>query len=476
MGRFLFALSRRSDRDLTFMVSKKEREGRGMSIQDNIRNALLSGGGFAAGPQKNTPPQYANRQKQYFGDVTEKFNAQYAKYAPDYMTGTLQYFDPSGDSVTTDVTFRFANVVRPTAAIQRYFDDYKIVLFDQLNMDYVQQGAKLTTNGSTWIAFNPDNISSVTPNAIFRRCNAVWNHLDFYGNVVSEPIIVEEDRANASTPDAQNSQMVSRGYYNVVCQYNDFTRQINDNTRLVLGSKTYEVTGYGDFSTEFTGDYSTVRILKFTIRVETKNMDTDDMVNHVAEGKTFSWECYISGPEEWGTEYGPAYYTAETVRNSKNIAPTSSNPYHYVWSVDDDDVAQIEPIGSDGLRLIALRSGAVIITATLYQNPEIVFQKTVKVEAAKDCVRFVKTAPTAPLEPYQNVELTVYDYDETGGVDTAAPINFTASGAAEGSYRMDITSNNTVSVTCLGYSETPLTVTAEYDGKTDSVQIELEGY
>ena len=94
-----------------------------MSIQDNIRSGLNSGGGFAAGPKKNAPPQYADRQRQYFSEVTELFNQEYAKYADDYMTGTLEYFTPDGNPVSMQTTFRFANVVRPTAAIQRYFDD-----------------------------------------------------------------------------------------------------------------------------------------------------------------------------------------------------------------------------------------------------------------------------------------------------------------------------------------------------------------
>lgn len=446
-----------------------------MSIQDNIRNALLSGGGFAAGPQKNTPPQYANRQKQYFGDVTEKFNAQYAKYASDYMTGTLQYFDPSGDSVTTDVTFRFANVVRPTAAIQRYFDDYKIVLFDQLNMDYVQQGAKLTTNGSTWIAFNPDNISSVTPNAIFRRCNAVWNHLDFYGNVVSEPIIVEEDRANASTPDAQNSQMVSRGYYNVVCQYNDFTRQVNDNTRIVLGSKTYEVTGYGDFSTEFTGDYTSVRLLKFTIRVETKNIDTDDMKNHIAGGKMFAWDCYIDGPEVLYAGQGTKLYKVITKRNGTVITSTAAHPFQYNFETDDPEIAQITPSGTDGVLITPLQAGTINLSASLAQNSRYLCEAEIEIEAPQSAVKFVNSSPPTALKPFQSVTLEAWKYNSNGSVDTGAVINYSASGAQEGSYSMTV-SDNKASVTCYGYSETPLTVTAECQGFTDSATIRLEGY
>ena len=447
-----------------------------MSLTDNVRNGLLTGGCFASPPANNTPGQYGDKRHEYFARTTRRFNQQIAKYSSDYIEGTLELALPDGSVSVERVTGRFANVVTPTSSITRKYDDYKNALFDQLHIGYVRPGSKLTTMGSVWLAINPDNISSPTANGVFRRCNAVWNHLDYYGNVVSEPIIRTNDAANADAPDAQTDQKISTGYFTVICQYNDFTRQINDNTRLILGSKAYQVTGYADFEQEFTGDYSSVRLLTFHIRVLTSNDETDDMENHVAGGKAFSWSGFISGPEEWGTEYGYAYYNVETTRNGAEITPTTENPYHYVWAVDDESVATIAPIGNEGARLTPIQNGTVTITATLYQNPSIVFRQTVQIEASKNCVRFVRTAPAAPLEPFQSIELTAYDFDESGGADSGAPINFTASGAAEGSYRMEQIDNNTVRVTCYGYSETPLTVTAEYDGKTDSVQIELLGW
>lgn len=441
------------------------------------RNIVLNGGLRTSYGTKQ-PTQYADRGYEYFADATQLHREQMLQYASDFFPGAMvQNWDRGG--ALENVPLRMANVINPTAAINRALDEYKMVIPEDPTINYLRPGTKIECMGSTWLVVNPDNISGGEGVTIARQCKAVWNHLDYYGNVVSEPIILDLDifgHANASAPDTQTTQNIATGYYNVTCQYNEFTRQINDNTRLILGSKSYQVTGYGDFVQEFTSDQSSVRLVSFAVRVLTSADDSDDMEKRVAGGKAFSWDGFISGPDEWGTEYSDAYYNVETTRNGKRITPTIENPYHYVWTVDDEDAAEIAPIGNEGARLTPIQNGTVTITATLYQNPEIVFQKTVRVEAAKNCVRFVKTAPTAPLEPYQSVELTVYDYDEIGGVDPAAPINFTASGAAEGSYRMDRLSDNTVRVTCIRYSPTPLTVTAEYGGKTDSVQIELEDF
>ena len=471
--------SAQNDKEGPMWASAPTGDGRlEMSVQDNIRTSLLSGG-FAAGPKKNTPTQYADRQTQYFGEVTELFNAEYAQYASDYMSGELSYFDENGNEIQKAVTFRFANVVRPTAAIQRFFDDYKAVLFDQLELDYVQPGAKLTCNGSVWLAYNPDNVSSVTPNSIFRRCNAVWNHLDFYGNVVSEPIVKEPELANASTPDAQNSQMVARGYYNVICQYNDFTRQVNDNTRLILGSKSYIVTGYGDYSAEFTGDYSTLRILKFTIRTETKNRDTDDMENHVAEGKTFSWEPYIAGPEKLSVAQGDFAYQVISNRNGEAVENTLAHPIYYTYEIDDPETAEISPIGNNFVYVKPLQEGTVTLTATLAQNPNIKATLTVSVTANHKAVNFLNAGPKFPLEPYQSIPLRAYAFDENGILQTGVPITYTWGGAAEGSYRVNVT-GHLIEVTCYGYSETPLIITATggpgYENLSDTTSVYLEGY
>ena len=451
-----------------------------MDLKNNIRSALLTGGYFAAGPTKNTPAQYGDRQTQYLAEVTELFNAEYAKYASDYFTGTLEYFDENGNTVSSEETFRFANVVRPTAAITRDIDAYKEVLFDNRAIDYVQPGAKLTTCGSVWLAYNPDNISSVTPNAIFRRCNAVWNHLDYYGNVLSEPIIFEPERANASTPDAQNTQMVSRGYYNVICQYNEWTRQIDDNTRIILGDKSYQVTGFGDFSMEFTGDYDSVRVLRFTIRVETKNRATDDMQNHVAGGKVFSWVPTISGPAERGVGEGKFLYTVNTARNGAAVSSSTANPFSYAFSVDAEGIVEIQPVGNNQVWVTPISQGTVNLTATLRQNPKIYAEMEITVSSGiHEAVKFTTAAPAAPLEPYQSVKMIAYYYDDTGAIDTSVPITFTGSGADPTAYRIDVESIWSVTVTCLGYSETPLTLTAtggpDY-AAPDTAEIWLEGY
>lgn len=439
-----------------------------MSIAANMKNGLLSGGGFLTAPTHNTPTQYGDKRHEYFARATQSFNAEIAKYSSDYINGTLEVAQPDGSVTVMNVTGRFANVVTTTASITRKFDDYKNVLFDQPQIGYVRPGSKLTTMGSVWLSINPDNISSPVANGIFRRCNAVWNYLDYYGNVVSEPIIVENEATNADAPDAQQDQKIATGYFTVTCQYNDFTRQINDNTRLVLGSKAYQVTGYADFKQEFTGDYSTVRLLTFHVRVQTSNDETDDMEKHVAGGKTFAWSIAVDGQ---ATAYAgqTAQYSAASVRNGESVAGTTEYPVEYIWISSDPEIASITQNGV----LTAHQPGTVTITAELKQNGEIAGTKTVTVSASGNGIQFLIEPPTV-MEPMQTAAVTAAAF-VNGEISPGATIEWRFTGAVQKAYRAT-TNGNTAEISCYGYSETPLTVTASYGGNSASAKIQLLGW
>lgn len=432
------------------------------------RNGLLTGGCFLPPVQTNAPPQYGDKRHEYFAEVTKEFNAQISKYSSDYVDGVLELASPDGTVTERNVTGRFSNVVTTTASITRKYDDYKNVLFDQKDIGYVRPGSKLTTMGSVWLAINPDNVSSPTANGIFRRCNAVWNYLDYYGNVVSEPIIVENEAANADAPDAQQDQRIAVGYFTVTCQYNDFTRQINDNTRLILGSKAYQVTGYADFKQEFTGDYSTVRLLTFHVRTLTSNDETDDMERHIAGGKAFSWEIAIDGQ---GIAYvgNAAKYTASSVRNGQNVESTEEYPIDYIWISSDPSVATVTQDGT----VTPIQPGAVTITAELAQNGEIAAQKQIEVRNSGYGLQFVN-APPAVMEAFQTTEIVAVAF--VGGEPSDyTDITWEFSGADESAYSVT-TDKNRATVTCYGYSKKPLIVKAKAYVLEQSAEIRLMGW
>lgn len=435
-----------------------------MSLQENIQQTLLLGGRRVSFGN-NDPAQYSGKQFEYFADPTKMFREKMLEYANDFFLGLLERLDKGG--VWEEQYLRLAEVVRPSAAGTNEFDDKKIAMFRDPALTYVMPGTKLQAAGSTWLAVNPMNISGGEGVTIFRRCNTVWNHLDFYGNVVSEPIAFEPDWANASSPDAQTEHRVSTGYYKITAQWNDFTRQINDNSRVILGSKAYQVTGYGDFDQEFTGDYDTVRIVKFAVRVLTKNEETDDMENHVAGGKTFRWEISVDGPDllDMGET---AVLAPVSRRNGETVSSRLENPVSYVFSSSDPAVLTVQ---SDGT-VTAVSTGTAAVTVSLAQNPAISTSLEISVESGFTGVRFVKKPPVS-VGAYQSFEAEAAAF--VNGKRRADTISWALSGAEAGSYNYTADGNR-VAVSCFGYSETPLTVTASSGGQEASESVILEGF
>ena len=443
-----------------------------MSLADNVKQLRVLGG-YAPSFSNNDPAQYADKQHEFFADVTKMFRQDRLRFASDFVDASVQTWDGAGNEKWISLKMRFANIVRPSSAIQRHFDDYKQVIPEDPHFTYMRPGTKIRALGSVWLVVNPDNTSGGEGMAMIRRCNAVWNHLDWYGNVVSEPIIIENPRANASNPDTQLDENISAGYFGVTCQYNDFTRQVNDNTRLILGdagnpienAKAYQVTGYGNFFREFTEEADSVRLLTFSIRVLTKNDDTDDLVNCVAEGKKFSWETMLTGPETVAPGK-TAQYSVTAYRNGEKVYDAPEHPVSYIWTVSDSEIAVID---QDGV-LTAKAPGSVIVTASLEQNTRKQNEMHVTVGSESTGVVFV-TPPPAIMGPMDSVMIRAAIYDN--GDEISAAVGWTVGGADQRAYRYTI-SGNYLTITCFGYSEAPLEIRAEYNNQHAEARIWLE--
>lgn len=457
-------------------------------IRKYVENVHVVSGRIHA-PHENEPKQYANRGYPYLNVASTRFYQEYAKYASDYFRAEAQGLDPENPTAWETVTLRMADLVKTSAAMQRQFDDYKMILLDRMKYAYIPRGAKFVTMGSTWLCTNPENISGSDGMGVIQRCKAVWNHLDWYGNVLSEPMAVEgTEILRANAPDPQYNMPIVKGYYNVKCQYNDQTSQIDDNTRMILGTSCYVVTGFSDFNQEFTGDYNSVRMLEFTVRKDEINDAVDDRENHVAGGKTFTWDISVTGASV--IPVGASYpFTAQSKRKNENVESTETYPISYAWSSSDETVATVD---EDGV-VTGLTDGSCVITCTLQQNPAFSesFSVAVTAEQTQDVLWFRETPPDR-LSAYQSVtlETVLYPGVNTKNVDLlpdsglypaetlypneADPVVWAFSGADPESYSV-VTDGAKATISCWSGSIEPLTVTARYKDLEATAVIPLIG-
>ena len=441
-----------------------------MAIKDSIKNASLLCGTLPNTVQTNSnvPPQYKDRQHRYFEKRSVMFNEIMGKYTTDYFQGRIQGLDVNAPYDYTPVKLRMADVVKKSAFINRNFDDYKICMIMDRRVEYLRIGSKLEAMGNTWLVINVANMSGNGEFAI-ERCNALYRTLDYYGNIISEPICFARDLMSANDSDPQKSVLIPKGYFNMRCQYNDVTAQLDTNTRLILGKSAYRITGYANFETEFTDDIDSVRTLYFTVRVEEPNLETDDMVNKVAGGLTFSWNLNIVG--NTSAKIGEtSQLSVESRRMGELVESTDEKPISYLWESSDESIATVDDNGV----VTAVAVGNCTITAKLAQNEAI----TTSVEFAvtevstESYVEFDGDAPKS-LGLYKSITLSATYYEN--GSSSKKQVEYEFSGADSSKYSVKANKNK-IKITCFGGSVVPLKIVAKYGDHESSIEINLEGF
>ena len=434
-------------------------------IKNNLGNiAAMSQRPKAAG---NRPPQYKDRQTPYFTDPTARFIAQYAKYASDYTACRMQGLQLDDFYAWSDQFIRLADARKKGNAIDRPIDNYKEFLMVDPRIEYVPEGAKMETMGSTWLVTNPANISSAVASGIMRRCNATWNHMDWYGNIKKEPIVVEKPSMNATANDFQETVLLMQGYFNLILQFNDETAELDVNSRLMLGRSVYQITGYSEVSEEFTGREDSVHLLRFAARIKEPDKEKDDLVNRVANAYPFHWQVDVAGTPAMsgGTE---AQFTAKSTRNGAAADGDTAHPVHYLWQSSNEGVCTVDAAG----KVTAVGAGTCRITATVAENRTLQGEMTVTVEEGFTGVRFTGTLPER-MRPFETAEIGAV-YVENGA-QTDKTVTWRFSGADETAYGAEVKGNRVI-ITCWSGSAQPLTVTAAYGEEQSNGTVVLEGY
>lgn len=435
-----------------------------------ISQTIAFGDNTSFVPESNSPSQYKSRQRQYLANRTSLFNATRAYLATDYVEANVQGTNPDNFYEWLTTYIRLADISKLSANASKKADDYKIVLFPQLGISYVAIGAKIQTMGSTWIVINPQNISSPSAKTIVARCNASYNSYDYYGNVITEPLVVEK-YAMLGNDNANSSNMVLMdGYFNVTCQLNSNTQNLKQNSRLILGNKAYHITGITDFIQEFSGDRNSCHLLSFTVRLEEPTEYDDVCTNFIANGNNYSFGATVNGVSSMKVGQQQAF-TATFLQNGVEISSTTAYPLTWQWRSSNNLIATVNENGV----VAANTTGNCQIIASLLENPNVYASFDLSVEEAQTTsyTAFNGFIPQS-ITQFETVTINAAYYQN--GEITDFPLTWSFAGAKN--CYIATTAINTLSteIMCVSPSSEPLTITVEYDGITSSIQIALEGY
>lgn len=435
-------------------------------MQTGIRNALLTAGKPYLQRGTNNPYN-GDTQTQYFADASRAFARKNLRWSSNMVLAQVQGLDDNDFYAYKPLRIRTTMMIDPTTG-KNLGSDWQKIMVENPKIDFLPLGAKVIFNGNTWLVVNPMNIQSITGTSVIRRCNAVWNHLDYYGNILHEPFCYGQGAGDLATGNSVKEGMILiDAYQHSVMQLNPETEEIMHNRRMILGHQAYTVRGVQDFAQEFTEDISSVHIQYFDLE-SAEPLAIDDMENRVADGLSFQWK--ISLPEEVQMKAGQEEtFAPASYRNGSSEAESG---IEYLWSSSDENILLVSAEG----RVKAVQEGNASIVCSLKKNPSITAKMAVTVVSKE-------TSIPASLEWITSIPEQLAKYDEctieaayyADGVKTEESITYSFSGPDDAAYSA-AQSGNIVQVKCWLPSTQPLVMTAECKNIIKTVEIKLTGW
>lgn len=442
--------------------------------------ALFAGMPLSPSGTPNAQNPYTGQQKQYFLNGTGDYVWENAQYASNYFAARVQGVIPGKFEDIRGAYIRTMDVVEQTTG-GNMPNDWQLVYFQDPTIRGLFTGAKLWYGGNTWIATSPFNMANSTANSVIRRCNAVWNHLDYYGNVLSEPFVWSKGPAQATANEYLDYSVIPNNYQKCVMQLNESTKELAINRRMILGSSAFEVRGVVDFICDFsdvmnpdgTKEQRTTsepcHILFFDLQYQ-QPLEIDDMEREIAGGKAFSWVINAAYEKEMPVG-GTQAIIATSLRNGE--APDGTHEVTYSYASSDENVATV---GEDGV-IHAISPGTAQITIALDQNRAIttVIEVTVTDSGILPTFQFSPALPES-LSQLQGFATTVQVMRQGQAMNTN--ITMSHSGPPSWAYSAELDGNGQLTVQNWNASETPLTLTftAPEFGIYTQKKIELRGY
>lgn len=423
----------------------------------------LCGGNWAKGGNRRYSD--GSQRPQYLANETQAYIQEMGQYASNVFAADCQGLNPDDFFEWKRIQLRSVRAAQAQTGSTMPGDWQRIHIINPANYTYLPQGAMLKYADNTWIVFKDKNIAAFQGQAIVRRCNAVVNVLDWYGNVVPIPISYAKMETLGNAPHTTENTITSKNYIAVICQLNEYTESFTENTRILLGKTAYALRGIDDFTREFTDDPDSVHLLTFTIeRVEVQPHDNVKL--GVADYGGFSWEIATN----WNNSMKVGQTQTLSVSSQRNNVAVSSSDEHpisYEYESTDESVLTVDENGV----VTAAGQGEADIIVYLTQNPNMM--QTVHIEVPAAEAAYVAFTSTIPAKMHEYDAITVSAAFFSNGDPTENAVTFAFSGPEAGAYKAEQAGNNEYTVTSYHASQKPLNITATYGAYSTTATIYL---
>lgn len=428
--------------------------------------ALFAGTRLSPAYNPAKPNPYRFRRKTYFEHSTNSFVWENAKYASNYYAAQVQGCIPGDFDAVRGANIRTMDIVEQSTGTQMP-NEWQCVFFQDPRIKGLYTGAKLWYAGNVWLCTAPKSVASDSANAVIRRCNAIWNFIDYYGNVITEPFVWNKLNANATSNEYLDYNSIAHDYQRCCMQLNDKTRHIRHNQRVVLGNGVYQVSGIVDFISDFgetmeeNGEFkqrqkSESHIMYFDLYKTEPLAGVDDMENEVADALKFGWKIGISADAslQVGKTVNLDAYSLRSDAESEDVLveSTDEHPISYSYHSLDESILTVDSEGN----VTAVAAGSTYITVTLDQNDSIVGNFLFFVtEAATNWLTLTPELPDS-LRMYESATAEVRY--TVNGTETTEGITLTATGPDDYCYSATL-EDGVININAYYPSDKPLVIT-----------------
>lgn len=214
---------------------------------------------------------------------------------------------------------------------QRINDDYKKIIFPDLDYQPVI-GTRYRFDNNIWVVFSTDNVKTDTSAVYVRRCNNTMNTQDKYGNIHREPCYIDY-KVTENQLFRNYSIDIPSGRIWIQCQLNEYTKDINVNSRFIFGGDAYKVRERSRFDRRNTFENETIYFISFYADYD--NLGEDDNVElEIANYKEYNYHIesvnIIKNTIGFSDKISPTVYLDDEVVEEKII-----------WESSDSEIAEI---------------------------------------------------------------------------------------------------------------------------------------
>lgn len=404
-------------------------------------------------------------QENYFVNETQAYTQEIGFAASNVFIADCQGLNTEDFFEWRKIKIRSIRAAQAQTGETMQSDWQRVYIIDPANLTYLPQGAMMKYADNTWIVYKDRNIAAIFGSAVVRRCNAVINLLDYYGNIVHVPMSYAKMGTLGNATHATENTITSKNYIACICQLNEYSKQFTENTRIILGKTAYQMRGLDDFTREFTDDPDSVHLLTFTIeRTELQAYDSAEYA--VADYHGFSWRIEADWKNSMMVGETQSI-SAQSLRNGQIVESTEENHISYIYTSSDEKVLTVD---KNGL-VTAVGEGEAEITVALEQNPSKFVTVGIEVPAAEP--EYVAFTTTMPKILHEMRSITVSATLFVNGTATEDAVEITFSGPEDSAYGVESIGDNAYRLTAYRASPRPLVITAKSGNYSETAEIRL---